>query len=76
MHFPTDRTAPTTAFDGRVVNHRLKQKIAQTANASTNRSILHAEGSKPLQQSALLPALCPASLELIHVKAVDLFRQI
>ena len=30
MHFPTDRTAHTMAFDGPVV----ERKIAQTANAS------------------------------------------
>ena len=34
MHFPTDSTAHTTAFDGPVVDHWLEQKIAQTANAS------------------------------------------
>ena len=32
MHFPTDRTAHTTAFYGPVVDHWLEQKIAQTAN--------------------------------------------
>ena len=35
MHFPTDRTEHTTAFDGPVVDHLLKPKIAQTANTST-----------------------------------------
>ena len=35
MHFPTDRTAHTTAFNGSVVDHWLEWKIAQTANAST-----------------------------------------
>ena len=34
MHFPRDRTAYTTAFDGPVMDHWLEQKIAQTANAS------------------------------------------
>ena len=34
MHFPTDRTAHTTAFDGLVVDHWLERKIAQTENAS------------------------------------------
>ena len=33
MHFPTGRTAHTTAFDGPVVDHWLEGKIAQTANA-------------------------------------------
>ena len=31
MHFPTDRTADTTTFDGPVVDHWLEQKIAQAA---------------------------------------------
>ena len=35
MHFPTDRTAHTTPFDGPVVDHWLEQKISQTSNAST-----------------------------------------
>ena len=34
MHFRTDRTTHTTAFDGPVVDHWLEQKIAQTPNAS------------------------------------------
>ena len=34
MHFPTDRKAHTTAFDGPVVDYWLEWKIAQTANAS------------------------------------------
>ena len=34
MHFPMDRIAHTTAFDGPIVNHWLKWKIAETANAS------------------------------------------
>ena len=34
MHFLTDRAAHTTAFDGPVMAHWLKQKITQTANAS------------------------------------------
>ena len=34
MHFPTDRTAHTLAFDEPVVDHWLDWKIAQTANAS------------------------------------------
>ena len=33
MHFPTDRTAHTTAFDGSVMDHWLEWKIVQTANA-------------------------------------------
>ena len=32
MHFPTDRTAHTTTFDGQLVDHWLEQKVAQTAN--------------------------------------------
>ena len=56
MHFPTDRTAHTTAFDGPVVDHWLEQKIAQAAE-----SIRHAVGSKPLQQSALPPELRSAT---------------
>ena len=35
MHFPTARTAHTTAFEGPVVDHWMEWKIAQTANAST-----------------------------------------
>ena len=35
MHFHTDRTAHTTAFDGPVGDNWLEQNIAQTANAST-----------------------------------------
>ena len=35
MHFSTDRTAHTTAFDGPGVDHWLKWKIVQAANAST-----------------------------------------
>ena len=34
MHFPTERTAHTTCFDGPVVDHWLGRKIAQTENAS------------------------------------------
>ena len=34
MHFPTDSTAHTPAFDGSVMDHWLDQKIIQTANAS------------------------------------------
>ena len=34
MHFPTDRGAHTTVFDGHVVNHWLDRKIVQTAKAS------------------------------------------
>ena len=34
MHFPTDRTAHTTSFDGPVVDHWMERKISQTANAS------------------------------------------
>ena len=33
MHFLTDKTAHTTAFDVPVVDHWLERKIAQTANA-------------------------------------------
>ena len=33
MHFSTDRAAHTTAFDGPVVDHWLKPKIAQTHKA-------------------------------------------
>ena len=33
MHFPTDSTVHTTAFDGPVMDHWLEQNIAQTANA-------------------------------------------
>ena len=33
MHFPTDRTVHTIAFDGQVVDRGLERKIAQTANA-------------------------------------------
>ena len=33
VHFPTDRTAPTTIFDGPVVDHWLEWKTAQPANA-------------------------------------------
>ena len=36
MHFPTDKTAHNTAFDGPVVDHWLERKMAQTANASAN----------------------------------------
>ena len=35
MHFPTDKTEYTTAFDGPVVDYWLERKIAQTANAPT-----------------------------------------
>ena len=35
MHFPTDRSAYTTAFDERVVDHWLERKTVQTANGST-----------------------------------------
>ena len=35
MHFPTDRTVHTTAYDGPVVDHWWERKIAQAANAST-----------------------------------------
>ena len=35
MHFPTDRTAHTTTFDGPVMDHWLEWKIAQIANTST-----------------------------------------
>ena len=34
IHFPIDRTAHTTSFDGPVVDHGLDQKITQTANTS------------------------------------------
>ena len=34
MHFHTDTTAHTTAFDGPIMDHRLERKIAHTANAS------------------------------------------
>ena len=34
MHFPTGRTAHSTAFDGPVVDHWLEWKIAQTANVT------------------------------------------
>ena len=34
MHFPTDRTAHTKAFDGPFVDNWLEWKIVQTANAS------------------------------------------
>ena len=34
MHFPKDRTALTTAFDGPVVDLWLERKIVQTENAS------------------------------------------
>ena len=34
MHFPTNRTALTAAFDGPAVDHCLERIIAQTANAS------------------------------------------
>ena len=34
MHFPTGRTAHTTAFDGSIVDHWLEWKIAQIANES------------------------------------------
>ena len=33
IHFPTDRTAHTTAFDGPVGDHWLEREIAQTGNA-------------------------------------------
>ena len=47
MHFLTDRTAPTTAFDGQVVDYWLKWKIVQTANASAmqDRSAMHEDPS-------------------------------
>ena len=64
MHFPTDRTAHTTIFDGPVVGGG---PLAGTENSQTaNASICYAEsirpvgGSKPLQLSALLPEICPA----------------
>ena len=53
MHFPIDRTAHITAFDGPVVDHWLEWKLAQTANASG----MQARSDDP---SALLPELCPA----------------
>ena len=34
MHFPTDRTAHTTAIDTPIVNHWLERKITQIENAS------------------------------------------
>ena len=33
MHFPIDRTAHITAFDGPIVDHWLERKIVQTTNA-------------------------------------------
>ena len=43
MHFPIDRTAHSTAFDGPVVDCWLEWKIAQTENASAkqDRSTMH-----------------------------------
>ena len=35
MHFLTDMTAHTTAFDRPVVDHWLERKMTQTANATT-----------------------------------------
>ena len=52
MHFPTDRTAHTTAYDGPVVNHWLERKIARKYFHHAG-SIHHAGGSKPKQLSAL-----------------------
>ena len=37
MHFSTDRTVHTTAFDKPVVDHWLERKIAQTAAGSTEK---------------------------------------
>ena len=47
MHFPTDRTAHTTALDEPVVYHRMERKLVKTANA-------------PIRQAVLdEPELCP-----------------
>ena len=34
MHFPKDRAAHITAFDGPIMGHWLELKVAQTANTS------------------------------------------
>ena len=41
MHFPTDNTSHTTAFDGPVVNHWLEWKIAPTSQVDTLPPELH-----------------------------------
>ena len=61
MHFPTDRTAHTTAFAGPAVVHWLEWNITQTSNASTvqDQSAMQ-EDPNLLELSALLPELRPA----------------
>ena len=63
-HFPTDRTAHTTPFDGPVVDHCLERKIAQTAKCTHHAGSIR--WSQPLQLSALPAELRPAPLD-IHI---------
>ena len=54
MHFHTDRTALTTAFDRPIVDHWLEWKIAKIANAPT----MHARLDDPnLYRRVLYPFL-------------------
>ena len=57
MHFPTDRTAHTTAFDGLVVDNWLEQKIAQTENASAMQKDPNLY-SRVLYRLSYIPPLC------------------
>ena len=49
MHFSTDRTVHTTAFDKPVVDHWFERKIAQTAAGSTEKD---QSDDLPLQRRA------------------------
>ena len=63
MHFRTDRTTRTTAFDAPVVDHLLEQKIAHIAIAPTmqDQFVLQEDPNLcKLQESAPLSELHPA----------------
>ena len=59
MHFATNMTSHMIIYDGPVVDYGMEWKIVQTANASAMQA--RSEDPPPLQLSAILPELCPAS---------------